>query len=300
MLANVEAEPAWVARPYLSAVRSWMGVPLLVGGKVVGVCELGKAETDFYTPDHVRNTEALIEQAAVSIQNAWLFEQVVSGRERLVDLTHQLVEVQENERRYIARELHDEAGQMVVTMMVHLNVLEQNAEQPEAVRRLCVEMHESLSSVSRMLHQLAADLRPASMDHVGLEGSLRQFLEQVNENHGMKINLDYEDVGGRMSAEMEIALYRILQESVNNSLKHARATQIDVMLKPRGDQLILMVEDNGIGFDPEEASRSKRLGLFGIRERATAIGGELIIESTPGQGTTILVEVPYGASNTNR
>ncbi len=235
-----------------------------------------------------------MELAAVAIQNAWLFEQVLSGRERLVDLTHQLVDVQENERRYIARELHDEVGQVVVTMMVHLNLLEQKAGDPEEVRRIADDMQVSLSSVSNMLHELAANLRPASLDHLGLEATLRQFLDQVNEKHGLKINLDYDVASERLSADLEISLFRILQESVNNILKHAQATQIDVMLKPRGDQLILMVEDDGVGFDPEEARRTKRLGLFGIRERAQAIGGDLVIESAPGKGTTILVEVPYG------
>ncbi len=300
LLVDTSREPAWVDRPYLFAIRSWVGIPLLVGGKVVGLCELGKVEPNFYKPDQVRLAEALIEQAAISIQNAWLFEQVLAARERLVDLTHQLVEVQENERRYIARELHDEAGQVVVTMMVHLSLLEQNAGDPDAIRQISAEMHESLSSVSSMLHQIATNLRPASLDHAGLEASLRQYLEQVSDQHEMKINLEYEDVGGRMSSEMEIALYRILQESVNNILRHAHATQIDVVLKPRGEQLILMIEDNGVGFDPEAARQSKRLGLFGIRERAEAIGGELVIESAPGKGTTILVEVPYGSPNINR
>ena len=294
VVADVSAEKGWVERPYLPAMRSWIGIPLVVGGKVVGLCELGRREANFYTRNHLRMAEALVELAAVAIQNAWLFEQVLSGRERLVDLTHQLVDVQENERRYIARELHDEVGQVVVTMMVHLNLLEQKAGDPEEVRRIADDMQVSLSSVSNMLHELAANLRPASLDHLGLEATLRQFLDQVNEKHGLKINLDYDVASERLSADLEISLFRILQESVNNILKHAQATQIDVMLKPRGDQLILMVEDDGVGFDPEEARRTKRLGLFGIRERAQAIGGDLVIESAPGKGTTILVEVPYG------
>ena len=312
VVADVSAEKGWVERPYLPAMRSWIGIPLVVGGKVVGLCELGRREANFYTRNHLRMAEALVELAAVAIQNAWLFEQVLSGRERLVDLTHQLVDVQENERRYIARELHDEVGQVVVTMMVHLNLLEQKAGDPEEVRRIADDMQVSLSSVSNMLHELAANLRPASLDHLGWAAKgigqrigdmlqdqartaeLRQFLDQVNEKHGLKINLDYDVASERLSADLEISLFRILQESVNNILKHAQATQIDVMLKPRGDQLILMVEDDGVGFDPEEARRTKRLGLFGIRERAQAIGGDLVIESAPGKGTTILVEVPYG------
>ncbi len=146
------------------------------------------------------------------------------------------------------------------------------------------------------------DLRPASLDHLGLTAALRQYIETFSQQHGLK--MQFEVVGlddqRRLPPAVETNIYRIVQEALANVVRHAQATRIDVLLERRGDQMVTIVEDNGIGFDLEAARQSGRLGLLGMRERAEMLGGTLEIESTIGSSTTIYVEVPYGHSNPDR
>jgi two-component system sensor histidine kinase UhpB len=144
------------------------------------------------------------------------------------------------------------------------------------------------------LHRLAIDLRPASLDHVGLVGALRQYTQTFSEQHDLPIQ--FEVVGldeRRLSTAVETNLYRIVQEALTNVVRHAKASRIDVLLERRGDQLITIIEDDGIGFDLRSAGQNSRLGLVGMRERAEMLDGTLMVESNGDTGTTIFVEVPY-------
>jgi signal transduction histidine kinase len=138
------------------------------------------------------------------------------------------------------------------------------------------------------------NLRPAALDHLGLMAALEQYVHAFERQHG--ITTQIETVGladERLPPDMETALYRIVQESLTNVARHAQATHVDVVTERRDKRVIVIVEDDGIGFDPEAAMQSSRLGLLGMRERAEMLGGSLAIESTPGTGTTVHVQVPY-------
>ena len=273
---------------------------MVAGDKVIGVVGLGKTEKDYFTQQHIQWAEALVGQAAVAIQNAWLFEQVRASSERLQGLSHRLVEVQENERRYIASELHDEVGQALTTLIVGLHLIEKKAEQPEAVRAEVTEMGHILDTVIEDLHRLAMDLRPASLDYLGLEAALHQHVEMMSEKLGLEIQFAMTGIDERLPANIEIAFYRIVQEALNNVARHARATHVDVLITQREDCLALIIEDDGIGFIPAEATKGKRIGLSGMRERAEMLKGKLVIESIPGKGSTVLVEVPYANPDSHR
>jgi signal transduction histidine kinase len=264
------------------------------------VVGLGKTEPGYFTLEHIQWAEALVGQATMAIQNAWLFEQVRASSERLQGLSHRLVEVQENERRYIASELHDEVGQALTTLMVGLQLIEKGAERPEAVRTEVAEMGKVLETVIENLHRLAMDLRPASLDYLGLEAALRQHVETMSEKLGLEIQFAMTGISERLPANIEIAFYRIVQEALNNVARHARATHVDVLITKREDCLALIIEDDGIGFIPAEATKGKRMGLDGMRERAEMLDGKLVVESIPGKGSTILVEVPYAYPNSHR
>ena len=281
-------------------VRSWLGVPLVAGDKSIGFCALDKASAGFFTREHMQLAEALVGQAAVVVQNAWLFQQVRAGRERLQSLSRRLVEIQENERRYISRELHDEAGQALTSLMVGLRLLERESGRPEAVAAGVSELMRMVDAVLENLHRLAVDLRPASLDHLGLVPALHQYAEAISDRYGLVVQ--FETVGSieRLAPDVETALYRIVQEALTNVIRHARATRADVLLERRGDNLIVIVEDNGIGFDPTAALRSGDLGLVGLRERAEMLSGTLTVESAPDAGTTLLLEVPYVPADTDR
>jgi signal transduction histidine kinase len=202
------------------------------------------------------------------------------------------VEVQETERKYIARELHDEAGQALTSLMVGLRLLERDAHRPEAIIAGTAELKDMVDSVLENLHRLAADLRPASLDHLGLVPALRQYAEAISDRHNLVVQFEAIGFEYRLPSDIEIALYRIIQEALTNVVRHAQATRVDVLLEQRRDKLIAFVEDNGIGFD-FSAAQNGRLGLFGMRERTEMLGGTLLVESTAGVGTTLRVEVPY-------
>lgn len=275
----------------IAQAQSWLSVPLVVGEQVIGLCLLDKAAPDSYSAEHVFLVEAIAGQVAVAVQNAWLFEEVRAGRERLQALTRRLVEVQETERRYIARELHDEAGQALTSLNVGLRLLEREAHQPEAVVAGAADLRRRLDEVLENLHRLAIDLRPASLDYVGLVAALQQYAEAITAQTGLTVELEAVNLQ-RLPLEMETALYRIAQEALTNVVRHAQATRVDVLLMQERDMITLMVEDNGVGFDPENHDASGRLGLLGIRERVEMLGGTLLLESAPGAGVTLRVQVP--------
>ncbi len=299
LVPDTHLEPGWQTPPGIEHVRSWLGVPLLAGGNVIGLYSLDKTEPGFFTTEHVRMAEMLVGQAAVAIQNAWLFEQVRAGRERLQSLSRRLVEAQEAERHYVARELHDEAGQSLTSLLFRLGQLEQQVTDPRQVDQVA-ELKQMTNEILESLHRLAMDLRPASLDHLGLMPALLQYVKAMGDRYGVIAQfkaLGFE--GERLPADVETALYRIVQEALTNIVRHAHATRADVLLERRGDRVIVVVEDNGIGFDADVArfAQQGHLGLVGMQERAEMLEGTFVIESTAGAGTTVVVEVPYEHSH---
>jgi signal transduction histidine kinase len=273
--------------------HSILCVPLKSKGRVIGALEAINKEYDFGQDDlHLLN--ALVAPVSTAIENARLFEQVRVGREQLQTLSRRLVELQEAERAHVARELHDETGQALSSMLLSLGLVEQEADQPEMVISHTNEMIVMVDDMLENLHRLAMNLRPAALDHLGLVPALEQYIETFNQQYSIKTQFEAVGLGEeRLLPEIETALYRIVQESLTNVVRHAQATQADVLVKRRDDQVITIVEDNGEGFDPETAMQTSRLGLLGMRERAEMLNGKLVIESTPGSGTTVLVEVPH-------
>jgi signal transduction histidine kinase len=184
--------------------------------------------------------------------------------------------------------------------MVGLRLLEREADHPEAIIAGVAELERMIDGVLENLHRLAADLRPASLDRLGLVAALRQYAEAISDRHALTVQFEAVGLDARLPPDIEIALYRIVQEAMTNVIRHAQATRADVLLAARGDKLIAIIEDNGVGFDPTAAVQSGRLGLFGIRERVEMMGGTLAVETAAGAGTTLLVEVPYADTDTDR
>ena len=300
LISDTQKEKSWMIVHGLEWGRSILCVPLLAENQVIGFLNLLAEQPDFFTAEMEDRLVAFASHAAVAIQNAWLFEQVRASSERLQSLSRRLVEIQENERLYIARELHDEAGQMLTALMLDLVALESQAHHPEAVLKKVTEMEQALNAVSENLHNVAMALRPASLDHLGLVPALRQYVESIGERYRLRVSFSSGNFQERLSANMETELYRIVQEALTNVARHAHAAQVDVILTIRDCKLIVMVEDDGNGFDPENVPDTGHLGLFGMRERAEMIGGQLVIESKPGKGTTVIVEVNYDSPIVDR
>jgi len=272
-------------------IGSWVSIPLLAGDQIIGLVILEHRDANFFTPELTDWATTLTNQAAIAIQNAWLFEQVRDGREHLQALSRRLVEVQESERLYIARELHDEAGQALASLMVGLKLLEREGGDHQAVVERSQELKQIVDLVLENLHRLAMDLRPASLDHLGLVAALRQYVETISDQHQLAIQFEVVGTIERLAPEMETAIYRIVQEALTNIVRHAQATRAGVLLERRKDSILAIVEDNGVGFDLKAVS-GDHLGVVGLQERADMLGGTIHIESSAGKGSTIILEVP--------
>jgi PAS domain S-box-containing protein len=283
-------------------IRSWLGVPMLAGGKVIGILVTARNEPDQYTDEHVRLVEGIVIQASVAIQNAWLFEQVRSGHERLQSLSRRLVEVQESERRFIARELHDETSQALTALKFGLRLLEQEIDQPQNLLQRVADLKQLTDKILEELHRLAMDLRPASLDHLGLVTALDQLVKSTQERYQLDVRFKTEGFSGekRLPDYFETSLYRIVQEALTNAIRHASAQSVDVILELFSGKAVVIIEDDGVGFDTAVIRKRGHLGLLGMQERAQMMGGNLQVESRPGGGTTVVVEVPYDDTHLDR
>jgi signal transduction histidine kinase len=299
-IPNTRRDTTWQACQPEDEIRSYLAVPLIAAGRTIGLCELERLEGEGFSQQHLWWAEALSGLAAVAVQNAQLFEEMRASRQQLQLLSRRLVEVQEQERRYIARELHDEAGQALTSLMIQLKLLQRQAADPPAVSQGTGELLRAVEDLMENLHRLAVDLRPASLDHVGLVAALEQHCQTLSRRHGLPISFEASGIDGRLPSEAETALYRIVQEALRNALRHARASRVQVTLQSRDGRIVAVVQDDGRGFDTSAPKDAGCLGLVGMRERAEGLDGTLSVESQPNEGTSIVVEVPHAHQDPHR
>ncbi len=300
LIQDAARDPETCLLSDLEWVRSPALLPMIQGNSVVGFIALLSDQAGFFTRESILRLRSFATHAALTIENSRLYQEMKDSREQLQSLSRRLVEVQENERRTVARELHDEAGQALTSLVIQLKLLQQSARDPEQVQAGTARLIGDVEAVMENLHRLAIALRPASLDHLGLIAALRQHCATLADQHGIRVTFEAIGIEGRVAPEVETALYRIVQEALNNVVWHAHATRADVLLEGRGDRIVVIVEDNGWGFEPETATGPDHLGLIGIQERAMAIGGSLTIESTLHRGTALFVEVPNAYPDPDR
>jgi signal transduction histidine kinase len=217
--------------------------------------------------------------------------QLAEAREALM---RQLVAAQEAERQRIARELHDQMGQHIVALSLGIARLSRMVHEVEGAKPVLDQLERAADHLGRDVHTLALELRPSALDHLGLSFALTSYAEDVAARTNLEIDVHCHDVGGLgVSGAVQTGLYRIAQEALTNVVKHAHATRASVILEAARDALLLIVEDDGIGLDPDRSSSTVvSLGLSGMRERAALLGGTFSIESPAGRGTTVYVRIP--------
>ncbi len=436
VVPDTREEPEWQLVSGADHVRNWMGVPLVVSGKVIGLYSVDKTVPGFFQPEHAQLAETLAARAASAIQNAQLFEQSqryvaeleeriterrrvetalreseeryrelfenakdaiyvhdlkgiylkvnraaerLSGysREEIVghnffefvaqehikvvsesfcdklnqegetsyevdviakdgrrvpvevssraiyengkivgvqgmarDITErklaqdalqmfsrQLIEAQEDERRRIARELHDQIGQILTAVKMNLHTVQQFCNGSEA-GVFVKDNIEAVDEALRLVRDLSVDLRPPVLDDLGLVTALRWYADRYHIRTGLNIELfsDLSDQNQRFSREIETACFRIAQEALTNVVRHANASEVLLELSSEEGMLLLIVKDNGVGFDVESlrrrATRAATLGLISMQERAHAAGGDIQIISAPGKGTEVRFILP--------
>jgi signal transduction histidine kinase len=212
----------------------------------------------------------------------------------LQELSAKLVTAQEQERRHIARELHDEIGQALTAIKVELAYAGRSIDGGAASSQA---LHTAKAITDSALHQvrdLSYLLHPAALDEFGLVSAIESHIKSFGRRHEIAAELVHEGMDSRLAPETEAAAYRIVQEALNNVAKHARATECRVHLTRTPDMLRITIEDNGTGFDPSTGRSPDRrgLGIVGIRERAAHLKGSVVIDTAPGRGTRLVVELP--------
>jgi signal transduction histidine kinase len=263
------------------AARSGLWVPLVVRERaigVIGVYDKAGADPRFSDSD-LRLAETFGSRAAVAVD---LSQRVAR------DALRRVVEAQELERRRLARELHDETGQALTSILLALRPLE-DALQKEENRAAVAELRELVVATLQDVRRLAVELRPKVLDDFGLVPALERLTDLFGEQTGIKVDFEARAGAERLPAEVETAIYRIVQESLTNVVKHAHAQRVSILVTRKGGGLTAIVEDDGRGFDASETGDG--FGLEGMRERMALLDGRLAVESGEA-GTTLVAEVP--------
>jgi signal transduction histidine kinase len=260
-------------------LRSWLVLPLIAKGDLIGCLVLTHSQPDYYSPASRTISQAYANQVAVAIHNAQLYKQ--AGDNAAME-----------ERNRLARELHDSVAQALysISLFIDATRMALKTNKPQVV-----ESHlEELTLLSREamsdMRLLIFELRPPILERVGLVAALQSRLDAVETRAGFQASFHSEGTL-RLSPKQEGELYRIVQEALNNVIKHAQARQVKVQIFARERCVRITIADDGIGFDPELAEAGGGQGFRNMRERAAAIGASCSFESSPGKGTKVTIEV---------
>lgn len=278
-----------------------LAVPLKWQQAVIGAISLAREPgAQQFTAEDADFLEQIAAVSAVAIHQATLFEEVQEAHRRLQVLAHRLIDAQEAERKKLARELHDRIGQALTAVQINLQSLQSG---PDGAPRL----EESLAIVQDALHQaqdLSLELRPSLLDDLGLVAALRWYVDRLATRSSLLRCFNAQLGGMRVSPEIETACFRIAQEALTNVVRHAHATTVWVQLETNDTCVQLMIRDDGRGFPVRDiigrTGPNMSLGLEGMRERASAIGGLVHISSDPGQGTQVRVSFPLNGEIPSR
>lgn len=268
-----------LTRPIQSLVKATKAVER--GDYTIQLTRWANDEVGELTDAFNRMTRTLAEADEVRQEREKLRVHYISG----------VIVAQEAERKRIARELHDSTSQSLTSLLVGLHNLE-NSRQDEQNRALIINLKKIVNQILDDVHELARLLRPSVLDDLGLVNAIERYIEDVNQRHHIKVDFVALGLTERFKDELETTIYRIVQEGLTNISRHAKATTASVLLEDKADIINLIIEDNGIGFEPEIVKRQEHsLGLQGIRERARLFNGTLTIESQMGQGTSLFIKL---------
>jgi two-component system, NarL family, sensor histidine kinase DevS len=262
--------------------RTGLFVPMLLRDRAIGVVSAhDKEEPDArFTDEDVRLAEAFASRAAVAVD---LSERVAS------DALRRVVSAQELERQRLARELHDETGQALTSILLGLKAVE-DADDGSDLAAATGQLRELVVETLQDVRRLAVELRPKALDDFGLVPAIERLVETFREHTGIHVDLEPRLGNERLPSDVETTLYRITQEALTNVVKHAQAEHVSIVLTRRDGSVAAVIEDDGRGFGTGD--NSSGLGLLGMRERIALVDGRLEVETSPGSGTTLSIEVP--------
>jgi PAS domain S-box-containing protein len=294
--AEAEARFPGLSQPMAQAgYEAHVTMPLISDGHVLGALSLCYRTPQEFPAEERTFLLALAQQCAQALDRARFHAEVLQSRERLRHLSERLIAVQEEERRHLARELHDEIGQTLSALSLMLNSGSAQAPEPLAVQLVAAQRQ--VAGLIAQIRQRSLDLRPAMLDDMGLRAVLGWYLNRYQEQTGIRLEVEIQGLGKRFAPPVELAAYRIIQEALTNVVRHAGVDHATVLAWVGDDQLMIEVSDAGRGFDVEATHRTHMSnGLSGMTERVALLGGEFQIESEPGEGTRLFVALPLGRS----
>jgi PAS domain S-box-containing protein len=283
--------------PYLDRIREMDVRTLAISGMYhnhtltgILVAQMNGTTRDF-TPEDRELLRGLTDHASIAVGNAILFEQVVASRERQQALTRRLVDVQEEERRNLARELHDQIGQMMTGLQFSLSALLPQAsnEQKDKI----ADIQKQVSGLIAQTREISMNLRPSMLDDTGLVLTLIWHFERYTSQTGINVNFKhYNILEKRFETEIEITIFRIIQEALTNVARYAKTDSVDIAIKLEAQVIKLDISDQGPGFNLKKVDHTTHMGLSSMRERAYAMGGILEIHTAPGRGVRIHAIIP--------
>jgi len=283
--------------PELDEFGAFLSIPLVARDRLLGVMNLATRDETGFSPEAISLVTSVSDQIAVAIENAQLYEALQRKEQARGELLRKIMSVQEEERKRIARELHDEVSQSLTGSAFNAEaVLSRLPEGAEELRGSLEEIRDLAIRTLDEIHRVVYQLRPSLLDDLGLVAAVEWLADHYLEDSGIKVL--FETVGSErpLAAEAEIALFRIAQEAITNIVRHSGAESVSIAVEFRDDSAAIHIEDDGQGFSLEEVTGAtethRGLGLLGMKERAELLEGYLRIEAQPGRGTRVYAEVP--------
>jgi signal transduction histidine kinase len=272
--------------------RSAICAPLRAGFTTYGVVLFITTEPNFYNEDHAALLATFSSQAIIALQNAQLFEDLQLEQQRIL-------EKEAEARRKLARDLHDGPTQSIAAIVMRLNFLKmvvQNKDMEKAYEEL-VKVEEIAQRTTHEIRTMLFAMRPVILETQGLMAALNQYVERLHMNEVFEVTLNNRGYDGQLSSEAEGVIFAIVEEAIGNAKKHSQATKISINLTARHGTLFVEIRDNGVGFDVDatKATYDQRtsLGLINMDERARAVGGRCTLDSAPGRGTAVQIQIPF-------
>jgi len=291
IISDVTTDPRWPDEYRALAVEhglraSW-SQPLITGdGAILGTFALYYAEPRVPEPADLELIETVADMVLIAIQ-------IERSQQALRMVSRRLIQAQEEERMRLARELHDDINQRLALVATRLDRATQDVADAPRLRQEVDEAVNQIADLARDVQSLSHRLHSSQLELLGLERAAAALCRDLAEQQAITIDFDAGHIARYLPPEISLCLFRVLQEALQNAVKHSGSRHVGVALRNGTDRIDLTIRDAGIGFDPEEARWRNGLGLTSMRERLTLVGGQLSIDSAPGRGTTIEARVPF-------
>ena len=302
LLEDISRTPDVTLPALISAegLKGFISVPLKAKEKVVGVMNIASHLAGKFAIDDMYLLNSIACQLGTAIEQAKLYTQLSEGRERYQMLLRQALNIQEQERKRIARELHDETSQQLTALTLNLQavneMIEMGSFKDAEIKEILKKAQSIAVHAGTEVSKLIRELRPTLLDTLGLPAAIHHLAEANFNSQGINASTEFQGMERRLPAESELALFRIIQEAMSNILRHSGAKNATVKIECDVDKCILHVEDDGKGFDVSEITsidrRGRGAGLFGMKERVKLAGGICSIDSQLGKGTKITAKIP--------